>query len=123
MTHRGRRCAYCGTPMRKRGERNSKGQIFPNSVTTDHVIPRAKFEAGNYDFPAHLETANVCQCCNGMKGDMWPLDWLRVMPAYGVMAFCSRLLAMGCEPADVSQARAERKRPMLATQNNLTSGT
>lgn len=107
------RCAYCGTPMRPSGSRNNHKQVHPTSRTIDHVIPRAKFIAEDYDFPPALNTMEVCQFCNCAKGDMWPLDWLRVMPAYGLRGFQRRLLAMGCEASAVALAVSERK-PMLA---------
>lgn len=119
------RCAYCGTPMRQSGARNNRRQNYPTSQTLDHVVPRCRFNSAVYGFAVGdpINRAYVCFACNNRKGDMWPLDWLRVMPAFGVLKFKLRLERMGCPAADTAQAVADRKPVVTSPEKSLTSGT
>ena len=62
----GRRCVYCATTL------------APESVTLDHVHPRAK---GGANDPGNLVAA--CARCNRLKGDMLPLEFFLRYPWAG----------------------------------------
>jgi 5-methylcytosine-specific restriction endonuclease McrA len=62
----GRRCVYCGTAL------------AADSVTLDHVHPRAK---GGANDPGNLVAA--CARCNRLKGDMLPLEFFLRFPWAG----------------------------------------
>lgn len=101
------RCFYCDIEMASR-----KVREYDNADryarTTDHIVPRSKWDASRYDCSPQLNFVQVCRRCNNVKADMWPLDWLAIMPQPGVRRFADRLLRMGCDPESISTALARR---------------
>lgn len=103
-------CAYCGTTMNRRSKR-------PNSATSDHIVPKSKMwihEGFAFSLRwRNLNLVRVCALCNSRKSDMWPTDFLIVMPDYGVKFLISRLLALGCPQDTIDAAMLART---LATE-------
>lgn len=103
-------CCYCGCEMVV-----SRAPTFRapprNRVSVDHIVPQSKIASAHPGADAEWKRLNrikVCVACNGEKGDMWPLDWLAIMPAYGVEFLSKRLAELGCPPADIAAARQLR---------------
>lgn len=104
-------CFYCGVPMTPKNWR-PYNQQHRQARTTDHIVPQSKIgsqHARGHEFKWQLlNTVQVCFTCNNRKADMWPLDWLEVMPEYGVKKLAERLLRLGCEPEAIDLALAAR---------------
>lgn len=101
--------------MLKRGTRFRSGRTKPEAETVDHIVPKSKIWAhGSPDARwQRLNEIMVCCGCNGDKADMYPLDWLVVMPDFGVQAFADRLRRLGCPAEDIAAALEARR---LATE-------
>ena len=101
------KCFYCDIKLTSRKVR-SYADPGRDARTTDHIIPKSKWDASRYDCDPQLNFVQVCRRCNNVKADMWPLDWLAIMPQPGVRRFADRLLRMGCDPESISTALARR---------------
>lgn len=83
----------------------------PQSKTKDHLVPQSRLLTG--DYPRELQwrllnSVHCCFSCNNRKGDMWPLEWLQVMPAAGLHRTVARLRELGCPAEDIEQAIFDR---------------
>ena len=110
-------CFYCDRQFRRIGtiDRDTGRRVtptHPHKHTRDHVIPKARLSAKLH--PLHdaewrlLDIVPACFACNNRKGDMWPLDWLVIMPEAGVQRLHDRLLALGCPREEIIEALAYR---------------
>jgi len=92
------------------------GQAFKPSLltarTTDHIVPQSKL---TIDHPISQKWHNwncvqVCFKCNGLKADMWPLDWLEIMPVrIGAQRLALRLAKLGCPQDEIDEVMKRRK--------------
>lgn len=64
------RCVYCDEPV----VTNQISGFLPNRATIDHVIPLSRRGSRKL---CNLTLA--CSCCNGLKGNMTPLEFLRAI--------------------------------------------
>lgn len=105
-------CFYCGVTMATRKKRTHSGRVKPNACTTDHVVPQSRLIGGDYPTGDQrwlaLNKVDCCRACNNRKGSMWPLDWMLVMPDYGVQALHDRLILLECERSQIIDVLAER---------------
>lgn len=97
------KCYYC---LRDLSEPRAYLFMAPprNMRTIDHIVPQCRLSDQLYPTDTKwrgMNKVNCCFRCNNDKGDMWPLDWLEVMPRQGVEAFAKRLALLGCEQADI----------------------
>lgn len=97
--------------MLRSGSRSRARKQLVDAETVDHIVPQSKIWAhGNPDAKWQaLNRIAVCSGCNGDKGDMYPLDWLIVMPAHGVETFCARLRRLGCSEDAIEAALRARE--------------
>lgn len=102
------RCFYCGVWMTEKGA-DYRGVRRFNERTTDHVVPQAKRDERAYDLAwASNNCVQACFKCNGDKADMWPLDWLEIMPDFGVGNLIGRLRLLGCEQELIDEHLRQR---------------
>lgn len=102
-------CFYCGVRLKRRGAaRFSGGRTtqHPDSRTTDHVVPASRAEKAGHpvDDPFWNVKNHVgaCFACNNRKGDMWPLDWLQIVPdPDGAERLARLLVELGCPQYEV----------------------
>lgn len=82
----------------------------PRAETVEHIVPQSKIrEAGHGGTSWRaLNKVRACFNCNNRKGDMWPLDWLVIVPDAGVIRLSRRLVELGCPQADINAAMAKR---------------
>lgn len=105
-------CFYCDVYLSHRSKRTRSGQMKANAGTIDHIVPQSRLIGGDYPIwdPRWIARNKVDACfsCNNRKGQLWPLQWLIVMPAPGVQRLHDRLLELGCERAEIVEAIALR---------------
>jgi 5-methylcytosine-specific restriction endonuclease McrA len=106
-------CQYCGIRMFGKGALTASQEVSSRGKTTDHIVPRFMLAQAGINCVTHpswynLNCARVCVRCNARKGSLWPLDWLEIMPEYGVKWFCNRLADLGCPTAEIDAALDRR---------------
>ncbi len=105
-------CFYCDVRMTRRRARGDDGRPLKTNCSTDHVVPKSKWNAMLYDWiganQQNLNCVQACLGCNEAKADMWPLDWIVIMPQVGVDRLAKRLERLGCPRADVDAAIGRR---------------
>lgn len=104
-------CFYCGVALLPRGTAGQRYRtVHPRSESDDHVVPASRLlEAGHTGVGwRRRNIVKACVGCNGRKGNMWPLDWLVIMPDDGVIRLQRKLRELGCSQADISEAMAAR---------------
>lgn len=108
-------CAYCGVEFSRKNNR-------PTSASVDHIVPRSKLDAHNEGEAWHrLNRIRVCRDCNSRKGDMYPLDYLVMVPDYGVRTLAMRLVELGCDVASINAALKARRLAIKAVTTYVRS--
>lgn len=98
-------CFYCGVKMVRIKAR--AGLIHPpNMATCDHIIPQSRASAS--DCWSVINKALVCFRCNNAKGNIDPIEWLAIMPFFGVDALADRLKLLCYTHEQIETARRKR---------------
>lgn len=112
MSEKEWRCFYCNVPMTRKRARGSNGRPLKTNATTDHIVPQSKWNAELYDWiggnSQNLNCVRVCLDCNGKKANMWPLEWIVIMPQSGVGNLAKRLRRLGCDRGEIDLAISKR---------------
>lgn len=86
-----------------------RGEQPKNAETVEHVFPRRilRFEKHSDDWLLRNQVI-ACDGCNNRKAEMHPLNWLLVMPDYGVGDLAALLVELGTPRRRVDKWLARR---------------